>query len=130
MGYDKIVQILDPHYYSDRDAALRELFGLADLLVAPRGADSEKELRILLDQAENKPFARFVHPLPLAPEYQSISSTQIRQTQRPPAGLLPARVEDFIERTQPYAAPVSKSDGTLSDPYAERVQTIQRMFSE
>ena len=36
LGFDKIVQIFDPHYYRDRDAALRELFALAEILVAPR----------------------------------------------------------------------------------------------
>jgi len=37
MGFDKVVQIFDPRYYEDRDAALEELFGRAELLVVPRG---------------------------------------------------------------------------------------------
>ena len=35
-GYDKVVQIFDPRYYDDRDAALDRLFALSSLLVAPR----------------------------------------------------------------------------------------------
>ena len=37
VGFDKIVQIFDPRYYSDRDAALGRLFDLAAFFVAPRG---------------------------------------------------------------------------------------------
>src|SRR6185312_8255668 len=48
IGFDKIVQILDPRYYKDRDAALRELFALAELLVAPRGNVSQEDLNNLL----------------------------------------------------------------------------------
>src|SRR6266566_2995971 len=60
IGFDKIVQIFDPRYYEDRDAALHELFALAELLVAPRGAGAA-ELAQLLDQPENRQFARYVH---------------------------------------------------------------------
>src|SRR5947209_19407110 len=44
LGFDKIVQILDPRYYENRDAALHELFALAELLVAPRGQDGPDAL--------------------------------------------------------------------------------------
>ena len=36
VGFDKIVQIFDPRYYDDREAALGRLFGLASFAVAPR----------------------------------------------------------------------------------------------
>src|SRR5579864_9580739 len=65
IGFDKIVQILDPHYYEDRDAALHELFALAELLVAPRGAAGTAELTRLLDRPENRQFASHIHTLPL-----------------------------------------------------------------
>src|SRR5689334_21736045 len=47
VGFDKIVQILDPRYYDDRDVALAELFKLAELLVAPRGTSGQAELNAL-----------------------------------------------------------------------------------
>ena len=57
VGYDKVVQILDPKYYDDRDAALHELFALARLLVtevledlgysAIEAADSVSALKVL-----------------------------------------------------------------------------------
>ena len=36
VGYDKIVQIFDPRYYTDRDTALAQLFAQASFLAAPR----------------------------------------------------------------------------------------------
>src|SRR5229473_1122439 len=81
IGFDKIVQILDPRYYKDRDAALHELFALAELLVAPRGDAGPKELTNLLSRPENQPFASYIHPLPLSAAYHDISSTRIREHQ-------------------------------------------------
>src|SRR5690348_3214322 len=60
VGYDKIVQIFDPKYYADRDTALRALFSLAHLLVAPREGEGASALAALLAQRENRPFARHV----------------------------------------------------------------------
>src|SRR5881396_2303006 len=37
VGMDKLLQILDPRYYQDREAALRQLFALTSLIVANRG---------------------------------------------------------------------------------------------
>ena len=124
IGFDKIVQILDPRYYDDREAALRELFALAQLLVAPRGGDSEHELRELLARPENRPFARNIRPLPLAAEYRDISSTQIRQGADPQLREIPAEARDFILRTRPYAPP----DSTERDLYGERSRALQELL--
>lgn len=78
VGFDKVVQIFDPHYYDDRDAALRDLFAEAELLVAPRGDESEGDLAALLAQPENHPFAAHVHFCPLAAEYRGDSSSEAR----------------------------------------------------
>ncbi len=48
LGFDKIVQIFDARYYENRDKALRELFALADILVAPRAGAGPAELSALL----------------------------------------------------------------------------------
>ena len=114
LGFDKIVQILDPRYYADRNAALNELFHLACLLVAPRGASGEGELRERLAQPENRPFARYIQPLPLAAKYRDISSTQVRQVQKALLSALPVEARDFI---------------TGVDVYAERTQALQKLLS-
>lgn len=124
IGFDKIVQILDPRYYDDREAALRELFALAQVLVAPRGRDGEHELRELLARPENQPFASNIHPLPLAAEYRDISSTQVRQGADPQLREIPAEARDFILRTRPYASP----DSTERDLYGERIRAFQELL--
>jgi hypothetical protein len=77
-GYDKIVQIFDPRYYVDRDTALDQLFSLADFLVAPRGAATERDLATLLDQPQNRVHASRVKTLRLSDELANVSSTRAR----------------------------------------------------
>lgn len=127
LGFDKIVQILDARYYADRDAALRELFALAHLLVAPRGVDGVAELKDLLARPENRPFVGFIHPLPLDAQYRDISSTHARQEAQP--GEVPAQARDFIQRTRPYASPTRLDDSAEIDPYAERTRQLQALLA-
>lgn len=91
-GYDKIVQIFDPHYYADRTAALDELFGLAEVLVAPRNDDAAADLAALLAQPANRPYADRVRFIPLAPHWRTLSATEIRDRihhNQPIADLVP-----------------------------------------
>jgi len=78
VGYDKIVQIFDPKYYADRDDALRKLFSLARLLVAPRAGEGPQALAALLAQPENRPFARHVGYFDVPAGYAHDSSTEAR----------------------------------------------------
>jgi nicotinamide-nucleotide adenylyltransferase len=125
IGFDKIVQILDPHYYEDRDAALRELFALADLLVAPRGDAGVDDLHRLLNQAQNQPFASHIHALPFNPAYRTISSTAIRQNPHAHLNDIPPEVQRFISETHAYDPPQHLPDGTQIDYYAERIKALQ-----
>ena len=79
VGYDKIVQIFDPRYYDDRDAALQKLFSLASFLVAPRDDATADDLAALLRRPENRPFAAGVRSLPLPSTVAAVSSTGLRQ---------------------------------------------------
>jgi nicotinic acid mononucleotide adenylyltransferase len=125
VGFDKIVQIFDPRYYSDRDAALRELFGLAHLLVAPRGRDGEKELRALLERPENRPFANAVQTLPFDPAYREISSTRVRQNPTAYAGDVPPEVLRFIQAIHAYEAPTAQGD-----PYEEHLRAVAALLKK
>ncbi len=132
LGFDKIVQVLDPRYYTRRDAALCQLFRLAHLLVAPRGNDGTEELQRLLALPANRPFARYIHPLPLAESYRYVSSTQARQEQPACAttSVLPVEVRDFLARTHPYT-PAQQEDGAGErDLYAARVRALERLINE
>ena len=131
MGFDKIVQILDPHYYDDRDRALLALFKLATLLVAPRGSAGEQELADLLRQPENKRFAGFIQSLPFDPAYRLVSSTHVRQegSKATNSALhnVPQEVRQFIRETRAYGPPVRRSDGSIVDYYEERVKYLSKL---
>jgi hypothetical protein len=93
------VQILDPRYYDDRDAALRRLFALASFLVAPRGDADADELAALMRRPENAPFAASVRPLPLSEVYRDQSSTRVRAGESDDVPLVVAR---YLDAYRPY----------------------------
>jgi nicotinic acid mononucleotide adenylyltransferase len=128
IGFDKIVQILDPRYYEDRDAALDELFCLAEILVAPRGNDGEQELSALLQQPQNERFAHYVHPLPFNPIYRNVSSTHIRQQAVGADSEVPREVRQFMRETRAYAPPLQQRDGSAVDYYGLRVQRLEQLL--
>lgn len=130
IGYDKIVQILDPRYYEDRDAALKELFALAEFLVAPRGNAGAEDLKDLLSKPENKQFARHIHALPLNSAYREISSTRIRQNPEAHAEDVPPEVMQFIRETHAYDAPQQLPDGSKIDYYGERMRAIEALLKD
>jgi nicotinamide-nucleotide adenylyltransferase len=79
VGFDKVVQILDPRYYIDRETALSELFSTAHLLVAPRGPDGRESLDRLLKRPENQPFTGHIAFLDLPGALAADSSTAARR---------------------------------------------------
>jgi nicotinic acid mononucleotide adenylyltransferase len=105
VGHDKIVQIFDPAYYADRDAALRRLFGHASFLVAPRAGQGAEDLDALLARPENVPFRAQVRSLPLAPAYRDQSATAVRTrlaAGEPLGALVPAATARFVADTGCY----------------------------
>lgn len=82
VGFDKIVQIVDPHYYTDPDLALQELFARARFFVAPRDGAGPTELGRLFAQPESRAYAdrvRFLALSRLAEHEQALSSTVARR---------------------------------------------------
>jgi nicotinic acid mononucleotide adenylyltransferase len=125
VGFDKIVQIFDPRYYTHRDHALHELFALAEFLVAPRGKAGSAALKQLLNQSENRQFAGHIHELPLSAAYRDISSTRIRQSPTAHEQEVPAEVMRFIRETHAYEPPLELANGSKIDEYGERIKTIE-----
>lgn len=120
VGFDKIVQILDPRYYTDRDAALRRLFALAEFAVAPRAGSGPRELTELLARPENQPFASAIRPLAVEPGLEAISSSAIRAALARGAPLppdLPPESLALIQATHCYAPAMTTADGRRIDPY-------------
>jgi nicotinamide-nucleotide adenylyltransferase len=132
IGYDKLVQIFDPRYYPDRDAALRQLFAAADLAVAPRGAHRAADLRDLLALDENRPFAQQVRLLPARPDLADYSSTAARElaakdvTAAALAGHAEPEGAALALATRAYAAPTALATGEVIDHYALRQALIHR----
>ena len=129
VGFDKIMQIFDPRYYDDRDRALRDLFALADVLVAPRAGADERDLENLLAKPENRPFAGHVHALSLDTSYRDISSTRIRRDFQDHQGDVPPEVRDFIRESHAYEAPQRLQDGTVLDRYGERARELEHLLN-
>ncbi len=125
IGFDKILQIFDPHYYRDREQALHELFALADFLVAPRAEAGPEELKKLLNQPENRQYAGHVHALPLSAAFRYISSTSIRRSPGAYEQDVPLEVRRFIRETHAYDPPLELQDGTKLDQYGERMRAIE-----
>jgi nicotinic acid mononucleotide adenylyltransferase len=130
VGYDKLVQIFDRRYYDDRDAALHRLFGLATLLVAPRGDAGLAGVRTVLERPENRRFAASVRLLPLAAEYAGLSSTEVRQEAGRGAAVeaVPVETRVFLAVTRVYAPPRRLATGETVDDYAAR-QALLRVLA-
>ena len=123
LGFDKIVQVLDPRYYSNRDAALERLFALATVYVAPRAGASSPHIAALLDRPENRRFADRIRVLPIPPDLAHVSSSEIREAGAAVKGL-PPTVQDFLQHTRAFAAPERRADGEIVDAYAVRLALL------
>ncbi len=129
VGYDKVVQIFDPRYYADRNAALDELFSEAAVLVGPREGAGEAELRALLDAPENRQYAGGVSYCPLPERYATDSSTEARtlaasgETGEPLRDLLTPEGLALTVTTGAYAPIRQPTDSDLGDRYTAR-QTL------
>lgn len=129
VGFDKIVQIFDPRYYADRDAALDALCAQASFLVAPRDAHDQRDLAALLARPENRRFADRVCFLPLPRRLRTISATQARAAL--PAGLpapVPAPVRTFVRATGAFQPPRALPNGEQIDAYATRVALLTALW--
>ena len=138
VGYDKIQQILDPRYYTDRKASLDRLFSLARFLVAERGTHGTQALDSLLDQKENHVYRERIAALTTLPAYHdpALSSTSVRTAYAQGSGSaagatsVPGLVQDFIAATGVYTAPVMLPSGEKIDCYALRLRIGDALLAE
>ncbi len=128
VGYDKLVQILDPRYYADRDAALDRMFGRATLLVAPRADAGADEIERLMAEPENRRYRESVRLLPLEKPYSEMASTSARQRVADGSASdpdLPEVVRAFITETGAFPPSTRTLGGGVVDKYARRVARIE-----
>ena len=129
IGSDKVAQIFDASYYTDRDDALEALFSRARLVVAPRTEDG-KIVEQILHQPENRRFADRVSVLPLHPAVSDLSSTRVRgllQSGAEPTGLVPSAVGTFLGEVGAFA-PATSAGGEEIDRYRLRAQLIDALW--
>ena len=130
IGMDKLLQIFDAQYYHDRDAALRQLFSLASLIVANRGDMDEHSFSQLLDRPENQPFRECVRFFTLPATITDLSATQVRQNLAAAQSIsayVPPEIETFISETHVYQPPLHFG-GEAIDAYAVRQTSLASLY--
>ncbi len=131
VGMDKLVQILDPKYYRDRDAALQQLFALASLIVANRGVMARAAFDELLDQSENRSYRSYISFCPLADEIADVSATAVRErlaADEQVDELVPQESAAFLAETRAFYPPLSQGDAQV-DAYAVRLQIFETLYA-
>ena len=109
VGMDKLLQIFDPRYYQDRDAALQQLFAISSLIVANRGDMDEANFSQLLDRPENRRFRAHVHFFTLSAAVTDLSATALRKALaagQPIDSQVPPETVAFLTETQAFAPPL------------------------
>lgn len=128
VGSDKVPQIFDAAYYTDRDAALDALFSRARLIVAPR-TDDGKVAREILERPENRAWAHRVSILPLHPAVSDLSSTRVRgmlQAGADPTGLVPSAVGTFLAEVSAFAGAKGSEE---NEPYRLRARLLDVLWT-
>lgn len=132
VGMDKLLQILDPKYYQDREAALQQLFALTSLIVANRSAMARAEFERILDQPENRAYRQHIHFCPLSEEVADVSATAVRDglaAGRSIDKLVPEETAEFLAETRAFFPPVLHGDATI-DPYALRLRQLAAAYAD
>ncbi|RKU09617.1 hypothetical protein C6503_20915 [Candidatus Poribacteria bacterium] len=79
VGYDTLVRIFDPKYYTDFHTELRELFVSARFIVANRAEADIKTIASFMAQPEVRQYASYVSSILLPDAYAYMSSTEVRE---------------------------------------------------
>ena len=79
VGYDTLVRIFDPRYYTDFHAELEELFKTARFIVANRAEADIKTIESFMTQPEIRRYTPYVSCIVLPDVYAYMSSTEVRE---------------------------------------------------
>lgn len=98
VGSDKLVQLLDPSWYANREEALQKLFSLARVAYAVREGEEDR-LSAALEEASR--WRDRMDLMPLPPDLAGLSSRRVRQEVARGSDvseLVPSEVLPLIER--------------------------------
>lgn len=100
VGYDTLVRIFDPKYYTNIQTELQHLFSQCCFIAANRDHVNIKTIKEFLDQPALQPYSSSVKCLILPDFYAEVSSTEVRQ--RIAQGdtishLVPSVIAEFLE---------------------------------
>lgn len=132
VGMDKLLQILDPKYYDDRDAALRQLFTLTSLVVANRSAMAQGDFDKLLDQPANRSYRPYIHFCGLPEAIAELSATAVRESLGVGQGIessVPQETVTFLTETRAFCPPVVIGE-ELIEAYAVRQRFLDLLFAD
>ncbi|HSD49764.1 MAG TPA: hypothetical protein VLG48_00020 [Candidatus Methylomirabilis sp.] len=99
IGFDTLIRLFDPKYYSDRDAALTALFKASKFIAANRAPDPPEAITSFLARPNVSPFAHRIRVVQLPPEIAAVSATQVRaclSRGEPITRLVPAEIEALL----------------------------------
>jgi hypothetical protein len=128
---DKLLQILDPKYYQDRNAALQQLFSLTSLIVANRGGMAREEFEQLLSLPENLSYRPYISFCTLPLTLADLSATEVRETiakGQVVNNLIPEETAVFLEETSVFHSPRRRSVKEINE-YAVRLQLINELYT-
>lgn len=130
VGMDKLLQILDPKYYQDRDAALRQLFALTSLVVANRGAMARSEFERVLDHPENRSYRSHIRFCLLPDSVAELSATAVREGLaggKVTESFVPEETVAFLAETGAFRPPITIGEEKV-DVYAVRQHLFNSLF--
>jgi len=105
VGYDTLIRIFDPQYYTDMAAELHTLFSLCHIVSANRADRGADAFFAFMSQPKCAPFADRVHALELPASFGQISSTQVRKrikSGKQTSDLVPAVIARCISSSNLY----------------------------
>lgn len=99
LGFDTLIRLFDPKYYTDPDASLAALFSGSEFIVANRAPHPPETVDSFLARPDVAPYAPKIQSLRLPDDIAAISATAIRMRLargEPVAGLVPSEILSLL----------------------------------
>ena len=100
LGFDTLIRLFDPKYYSDKEGSLSALFKASECIVANRGPEPSKAMETFLARPDVSPFAGRIRVMQFPPDLASVSATEVRTKLtrgEPIDDLVPAELQGHVE---------------------------------